>query len=80
MFQTRGSEFSFIKKAEQKIEIKMEKKYKVDEKGFYGQFGGAYVPEILYKCVTDLQKAYLPIIESKEFQDCLLYTSPSPRD
>ena len=47
----------------------MEKKYKVDEKGFYGQFGGAYVPEILYKCVTDLQKAYLPIIESKEFQD-----------
>ena len=39
------------------------------EKGFYGQFGGAYVPEILYKCVTDLQQAYLPIIESKEFQD-----------
>ena len=59
----------FYKKAEQKIEIKMDKKYKVDEKGFYGQFGGAYVPEILYKCVTDLQKAYLPIIESKEFQD-----------
>ena len=35
--------------------------------GFYGRFGGAYVPEILYKCVTDLQQAYLPIIESDEF-------------
>lgn len=36
--------------------------------GFYGRFGGAYVPEILYKCVTDLQEAYLPIIESEEFK------------
>lgn len=26
------------------------------------------MPEILYKCVTDLQKAYLPIIESEEFK------------
>lgn len=39
-------------------------KYSIDSKGFYGEFGGAYVPEILYKCVTDLQQAYLPIIES----------------
>ena len=43
-------------------------KYKVDENGFYGEFGGAYVPEILYKCVHDLQEAYIPIIESEEFQ------------
>ena len=42
--------------------------YKVDENGFFGKFGGAYVPEILYKCVTDLQKAYLPIMESEEFK------------
>ena len=34
------------------------------QEGFYGRFGGAYVPEILYKCVHDLQEAYLPIIES----------------
>jgi len=46
----------------------MSKSYFVDDKGFYGRFGGAYVPEILYKCVTDLQQAYLPIIESEEFQ------------
>ena len=40
----------------------------VDEQGFYGNFGGAYVPEILYKCVHDLQLAYLPIIESDDFK------------
>ena len=40
----------------------------VDERGYYGEFGGAYVPEILYKVVEDLKEAYLPIIESDEFQ------------
>lgn len=43
-------------------------KYGVDEKGFFGRFGGAYVPEILYKCVHDLQDAYMPIVESEEFK------------
>ncbi len=38
--------------------------YQVDENGFYGQFGGAYIPEILYKTVEDLKKAYLPILRS----------------
>ena len=47
----------------------MTKSYKsTPTNGFYGRFGGAYVPEILYKCVTDLQQAYLPIIESDEFK------------
>ena len=44
------------------------KNYHVDKNGFYGEFGGAYVPEILYKCVHELQEAYLPIIESPEFK------------
>ena len=42
--------------------------YQVNEEGFYGQFGGAYIPEILYKTVEDLKKAYLPILESEEFK------------
>ena len=46
----------------------MRENYFVDERGFYGDFGGAYVPEILYKCVEDLRKAYLPIIESDDFK------------
>ena len=43
--------------------------YHVDENGFYGEFGGAYIPEILYQCVHELQEAYLPIIESKRFKN-----------
>ncbi len=43
--------------------------YQVDENGFYGEYGGAYIPEILYKTVEDLKKAYLPIISSQEFKD-----------
>ena len=46
----------------------MKMNYQADPEGYYGQFGGAYVPEILHKCVEDLQKAYLPIIESEDFQ------------
>ena len=42
--------------------------YYVDERGYYGEFGGAYVPEILYKVVEDLRKAYLPILESETFR------------
>ncbi len=45
------------------------KSYQVDENGYYGEYGGAYIPEILYKTVEDLKKAYLPIIESKEFKE-----------
>ena len=44
------------------------KSYLVDSEGYYGEFGGAYVPEILHKCVEDLQRAYLPILESESFR------------
>lgn len=43
-------------------------KYSVDERGYYGEFGGAYIPEILHQCVTDLEKAYRSIMESERFQ------------
>ncbi len=42
--------------------------YLVDNNGYYGDFGGAFVPEILHKCVKDLQDNYLKIIESESFQ------------
>ena len=42
--------------------------YQANEQGFYGEFGGAYIPEILYGCVQELQQTYLQVIESKEFQ------------
>ena len=42
--------------------------YQIDENGYYGQFGGAYVPEILYKTVEDLRARYLDIITSEDFR------------
>lgn len=45
------------------------KKYKnPDENGYYGEFGGAFVPEMLYPNVEQLANEYLGIIESEDFQ------------
>ncbi|MFW2347371.1 MAG: tryptophan synthase subunit beta, partial [Wenyingzhuangia sp.] len=48
-------------------------KFNVDEKGYYGQFGGAYIPELLYPNVKELEDNYLKIIQSDEFQKEYLY-------
>jgi tryptophan synthase beta chain len=52
-----------------------EVKYSVDENGYYGNFGGAYIPEMLYPNVEELKNNYLTIINDtafqKEFQDLL---------
>jgi tryptophan synthase beta chain len=40
----------------------------VTERGFFGEFGGAYVPEMLYPNVRELQLCYRDIIESPDFQ------------
>ncbi len=45
------------------------KNYKVDSNGYYGQFGGAYIPEILHKVVSDLQAKYLEILNDPEFKE-----------
>jgi tryptophan synthase beta chain len=42
--------------------------YKVDERGYYGNFGGAYIPEMLYPNIEELQKKYLEIIGDESFQ------------
>ncbi|MGI9582063.1 tryptophan synthase subunit beta [Chryseobacterium sp. RRHN12] len=39
-----------------------------DENGYYGEFGGAFIPEMLYPNVEELQRNYLEIIESEDFQ------------
>jgi len=43
-------------------------KYAVNEKGFYGKFGGAYIPEMLYPNVEELRQNYLSIINEKSFK------------
>lgn len=42
--------------------------YHVDENGFYGEFGGAFIPEMLYPNVEELRTQYLDIIYEPEFQ------------
>ena len=44
------------------------KTYLVDQDGYYGEFGGAYVPEILHRCVEDLKENYLKVLESDDFK------------
>jgi len=49
--------------------------YFADENGYYGKFGGAYIPEMLYPNVEELRQNYLKIMQEpsfqKEFQDLL---------
>ncbi len=42
--------------------------YQVDEKGYYGEFGGAYIPEMLYPNVEELRLRYLEIMKEDSFQ------------
>lgn len=42
--------------------------YFVNEKGYYGDFGGAYIPEMLYPNVEELRQKYLSIIHEESFQ------------
>ena len=42
--------------------------YHADKKGYYGDFGGSFVPEMLYPNMLELQQCYLDIMEDPEFQ------------
>jgi tryptophan synthase beta chain len=42
--------------------------YTVNEHGYYGNFGGAFIPEMLYPNVKELQENYLTIIYDEKFQ------------
>ncbi len=43
--------------------------YQVNENGYYGHFGGAYIPEMLFPNVEELRKVYLDILNSDSFQE-----------
>ncbi len=42
--------------------------YNANEKGYYGQFGGAFIPEMLYPNVEELRQNYLKIMAKPEFK------------
>jgi len=43
--------------------------YQSDDKGYYGMFGGAFIPEMMHQNIDQLQNSYIDIIESKSFKD-----------
>ena len=42
--------------------------YQVNEKGYYGEFGGAYIPEMMVPNIEELSSRYLEIINSYDFR------------
>ena len=46
----------------------MKNEYQVNENGYYGPFGGAFVPEMLYPNVEELKAHYLKFIAEESFQ------------
>lgn len=44
------------------------KSYNIDQNGFYGEFGGSFIPESLNHAIESLRNEYLTILESEEFQ------------
>ena len=42
--------------------------FHADERGYYGEFGGAYIPEMLYPNCEELRQNYLKIMETEDFQ------------
>lgn len=47
----------------------MKQSYQVTPNGYYGEFGGAYVPEILHRCVEELQNNYLTVLNDPTFKE-----------
>jgi len=43
--------------------------YQVDKNGYYGNFGGAYIPELLYPNIEELRDNYVEILQSTDFQN-----------
>jgi len=46
----------------------MKGSYQADDKGYYGEFGGSFVPEMLYPNMEELQNRYLEIMNEKAFK------------
>ena len=44
------------------------KSYHVDKEGYYGEFGGAYIPEMLYPNTEELRNSYLEITSRESFK------------
>ncbi|HET6556120.1 MAG TPA: tryptophan synthase subunit beta [Prolixibacteraceae bacterium] len=46
----------------------MNKNYQVNQKGYYGEFGGAYIPEMMVPNIEELKASYMEIMHSYDFR------------
>jgi tryptophan synthase beta chain len=64
-----------IKEINNSVKDDLDYKFEYQSNGFFGEFGGAFVPDVLKPYLKELEKYYLEYASSKEFQtelDCLL--------
>ena len=45
----------------------MKTSYNIDKNGFYGDFGGAFIPEMMHANIEELRKKYVSLITKKSF-------------
>lgn len=57
-----------MEQSNQRIPSAAPRNYNVNEKGYYGDFGGGYIPEMLYPNVEELRLNYLKIMAEESFQ------------
>jgi tryptophan synthase beta chain len=43
--------------------------FNVDDRGYYGEFGGAFIPELMYPNIKELQENYLTIMDGEDFRN-----------
>jgi len=48
-------------------------KQMVDDKGYFGEYGGCFVPEVLEKPLMEIKEAYYKLKDDKDFQEELAY-------
>lgn len=49
--------------------LEKEQSYQADDRGYYGDFGGAFIPEMLYPNVEELRSQYVQIMQEPSFQE-----------
>ncbi|GAL88231.1 tryptophan synthase beta chain [Jejuia pallidilutea] len=59
---------SILREFINKLHNKKTMNYNVDENGYYGEFGGAFIPEMLYPNVEELRQNYLKVMAEPDFQ------------
>jgi phosphoribosylanthranilate isomerase len=68
-------DISILKEFKQNLNMVLDNKkghvmnYNVNEKGYYGEFGGAFIPEMLYPNVEELRQNYLKVMAEPDFQE-----------